>query len=102
MLTATRSAYVQVRCAVVALWSERHQRYAARTRLGTSNLTQNSGFAGCSFLGPIGRAVGGSLELAKKYLELRGLNFTWTDPRFLLDQALSGRCREPTHSGPTP
>ena len=33
-----------------ALWSERHQRYAARTRLETSNLTQNSGFAGCSFL----------------------------------------------------
>ena len=27
----TRSAYVQVRCAVVALWSERHQRYAAKT-----------------------------------------------------------------------
>jgi hypothetical protein len=28
MLTMTRSAYVQVRCAVVALWSERHPRYA--------------------------------------------------------------------------
>ena len=51
IMTMTRSAYVQVRCAVVALWSERHQRYAARTRLETSNLTQNSGFAGCSFLG---------------------------------------------------
>ena len=49
-MTLTRSAYVQVRCAVVALWSERHQPYAARTRLGTSNLTQNSGFAGCSLL----------------------------------------------------
>ena len=41
----TRSAYMQVRCAVVALWSERHQRYAARTGPETSNLTQNSGFA---------------------------------------------------------
>ena len=41
----TRSAYVQVRCAVVALWSERHQRYAAKTGPETSNLTQNYGFA---------------------------------------------------------
>ena len=45
----TRSAYVQVRCAVVALWSERHQRYAAKTGPETSNLTQNYGFAGSSF-----------------------------------------------------
>ena len=44
----TRSAYVQVRCAVVALWSERHQRYAAKTGRETSNLTQNYGFAGSS------------------------------------------------------
>src|SRR5450631_97220 len=50
ILTMTRSAYVQVRCAVVALWSERHQRYAAKTGPETSNLTQNSGFAGSSFL----------------------------------------------------
>ena len=50
MLTATRRAYVQVRCAVVALWSERNQLYASQTRPGKSNLTQNSGFAGCSFL----------------------------------------------------
>jgi hypothetical protein len=28
MLTKTRSAYAQVRCAVVALWSEHHPRYA--------------------------------------------------------------------------
>jgi len=48
----TRSAYVQVRCAVVALWSERHQRYAAKTGPETSNLTQNYGFAGSSFLVP--------------------------------------------------
>jgi hypothetical protein len=47
----TRSAYVQVKCAVVALWSERHQRYAATTGLEASNLTPNSGFAGSSFLG---------------------------------------------------
>ena len=46
----TRSAYVQVRCAVVALWSERHQRYAAKTGLETSNLIQNYGFAGSSSL----------------------------------------------------
>ena len=46
----TRSAYVQVRCAVVALWSERHQRYATKTGPETSNLTQNYGFAGSSFL----------------------------------------------------
>ena len=50
IMTMTRSAYVQVRCAVVALWSERHQRYAAKTGPETSNLTQNSGFAGSSFL----------------------------------------------------
>jgi hypothetical protein len=49
-MTMTRSAYVQVRCAVVALWSERHQRYAAKTGPETSNLTQNYGFAGSSFL----------------------------------------------------
>src|SRR6185312_10977857 len=47
----TRSAYVQVRCAVVALWSERHQRYTAKTGPGTSNLTQNYGFAASSLLG---------------------------------------------------
>jgi Protein of unknown function (DUF3040) len=52
IMTMTRSAYVQVRCAVVALWSERHQRYAAKTGPETSNLTQNYGFAGSSFLGP--------------------------------------------------
>ena len=46
----TRRAYVQVRCAVVALWSERHQRYATKTGPDTSNLTQNYGFAGSSFL----------------------------------------------------
>ena len=51
IMTMTRSAYVQVRCAVVALWSERHQRYAAETGPETSNLTQNYGFAGSSFLG---------------------------------------------------
>jgi hypothetical protein len=28
MLTMMRSTYVQVRCAVVALWSEHHSRYA--------------------------------------------------------------------------
>ena len=50
IVTMTRSAYVQVRCAVVALWSERHQRYAAKTGPETSNLTQNYGFAGSSFL----------------------------------------------------
>ena len=50
IMTMTRSAYVQVRCAVVALWSERHQRYAAKTGPETSNLTQNYGFAGSSFL----------------------------------------------------
>src|SRR5664280_1543480 len=42
MLTATRRAYEQVRCAVVALWSERKQRYAAQTPPGKSNLTQSS------------------------------------------------------------
>ena len=50
IMTMTRSAYVQVRCAVVALWSERHQRYAAKSGPETSNLTQNYGFAGSSFL----------------------------------------------------
>ena len=50
IMTMTRSAYVQVRCAVVALWSERHQRYATKTGPETSNLTQNYGFAGSSFL----------------------------------------------------
>jgi hypothetical protein len=30
VLTMTRRAYVQIRCAVVALWSERHPRYAHR------------------------------------------------------------------------
>ena len=49
MLAVTRRAYEQVRCAVVALWSERNQLYASQTRPGKSNLTQNSGFAGCSF-----------------------------------------------------
>ena len=44
-----RSAYMQVRCAVVALWSERYRRYAARAAPETSNLTQNSSFAGSSF-----------------------------------------------------
>ena len=42
MLTATRESYEQVRCAVVALWSERNRRYAAQTRPGKSNLTQKS------------------------------------------------------------
>jgi hypothetical protein len=32
MLTMTRSAYVQVRCAVFALWSEHHSGYAQQTR----------------------------------------------------------------------
>jgi hypothetical protein len=32
VLTMTRSAYVQVRCAVVALWSERLPRYAQQIR----------------------------------------------------------------------
>ena len=30
VLTMTRSAYVQVSCAVVALWSKHHPRYAHR------------------------------------------------------------------------
>src|SRR5664280_281895 len=50
MLTATRRAYVQVRCAVVALWSERNQLCASQTRPGKSDLTRDSGFASCSFL----------------------------------------------------
>src|SRR5664279_4343374 len=52
IVTMTRSAYVQVRCTVVALWSERHQRYAAKTGLKRQNLTQNYGFAVSSFLRP--------------------------------------------------
>src|SRR5664279_4585498 len=60
IMTATRRAYVQVRCAVVALWSERNQLYASQTRPGKSNLTQNSGFAGCSFLAPIPNPSPGS------------------------------------------
>ena len=31
MLTMTRSAYVQVRCVVFALWSEHHSGYAQQT-----------------------------------------------------------------------
>jgi hypothetical protein len=38
MLTSTRSAYVQVRCAVVALWSERIPRYAHRIRPASTKL----------------------------------------------------------------
>jgi hypothetical protein len=38
VLTMTRSAYVQVRCAVVALWSERHPRYARRIRPASTKL----------------------------------------------------------------
>jgi hypothetical protein len=34
----TRSAYVQVRCAVVALWSEHHPRYAHRIRPASTKL----------------------------------------------------------------
>jgi hypothetical protein len=38
MLTVTRSAYVQVRCAVVALWCERHSRYARQICPASSKL----------------------------------------------------------------
>jgi hypothetical protein len=38
MLTSTRSAYVQVRCAVVALWSGHHRRYAHRIRPASTKL----------------------------------------------------------------
>jgi hypothetical protein len=38
MLTSTRSAYVQVRCAVVALWSGHHRRYAQRIRPASTKL----------------------------------------------------------------
>jgi len=64
----TRSAYVQVRCAVVALWSERHQRYATKTGPETSNLTQNYGFAGSRFSSVSfdDRPAGRSLPTARK------------------------------------
>jgi hypothetical protein len=38
VVTMTRSAYVQVRCAFVALWSERHPRYAPRIRPASTKL----------------------------------------------------------------
>jgi reverse transcriptase-like protein len=38
VLTVTRSAYVQVRCAVVALWSERSPRYAQQIRPASTKL----------------------------------------------------------------
>jgi hypothetical protein len=38
VLTMTRSAYVQVRCAIVALWSERLPRYAQRIRPASTKL----------------------------------------------------------------
>jgi hypothetical protein len=38
MLTSTRSAYVQVRCAVVALWSGHHRRYAHQIRPASTKL----------------------------------------------------------------
>ena len=38
MLTMTRSAYLQVRCAVVALWSEHETEYAPGIRLATAKL----------------------------------------------------------------
>jgi hypothetical protein len=38
VLTMTRSAYVQVRCAVVALWSERSPRYAQQIRPASTKL----------------------------------------------------------------
>ena len=38
VLTMTRSAYVQVRCAVVALWSGHHRRYAHRIRPASTKL----------------------------------------------------------------
>jgi hypothetical protein len=38
MSTSTRSAYVQVRCAVVALWSEHHSGYAHQIRPANTKL----------------------------------------------------------------
>jgi hypothetical protein len=38
ILTSTRSTYVQVRCAVVALWSEHYRRYAHRIRPASTKL----------------------------------------------------------------
>jgi hypothetical protein len=38
VLTMTRSAYVQVRGAFVALWSERNPRYAQQIRLASTKL----------------------------------------------------------------
>src|SRR3954467_12535271 len=38
MLTKTRSAFMQVRCAVVALWSEHEEGYATWTRPATTKL----------------------------------------------------------------
>jgi hypothetical protein len=38
MLTKTRSAFLQVRCAVVALWSEHEEGYATWTRPATTKL----------------------------------------------------------------
>jgi len=38
VLTRTRSAYVRVRCAVVALWCGRHPRYAHRIRPASTRL----------------------------------------------------------------
>ena len=64
----TRSAYAQVRCAVVALWSERHQRYAAKTGPETSNLTQNYGFAGSSFLAPDDPGPDRPSDLASRFV----------------------------------
>jgi hypothetical protein len=81
IVTLTRSAYVQVRCAVFALWSERHQRYAARTRPETSNLTQDSGFAGCSLL--VGRA------LSRDALTLAGNTITNPGPVAFGRQAMT-------------
>jgi hypothetical protein len=37
-VTSTRSAYMQVRCAVVALWSEHHRRYAHQIRPASTKL----------------------------------------------------------------
>ena len=38
MLTMTRSAFMQVRCAVLALWSEHKAAYAVWIRLATAKL----------------------------------------------------------------
>jgi len=38
MVTATRNAYVLVKCALVALWSEQDQPYAGHIRLGSTKL----------------------------------------------------------------